>query len=256
VDNLGEIAHCRASADRALSLYEDMRALDTEARSGVGERIELRQTTGSRLVIEDLCIAEPSGRVLLQDFSMEIRRGERVLIAGDPAVTGSLFKIIAGLWPWGRGRVLLPRDGAMHFMPQRPFLPEGTLREALCYPRADNAFSDHAIRFALECAGMAWLAPRLDERDNWEQVLPLRAQQRLGFARVLMQRPAWLFLEEATDAFDAKGERLILEMLRHELPDTTVVTISFHAGLESLHHRKIVLNRLAETRHLKTVSVR
>ena len=131
----------------------------------------------------------------------------------------------------------------MLFMPQRPFLPEGTLREALCYPRPADAFSDEAIHYALECAGLAWLAPRLDERDNWEQALPLRAQQRLGFARALLQRPAWIFMEEATDAFDPKGERLILEMLHHELPDATVLTISFHHGLEKLHNRKIVLNR-------------
>jgi putative ATP-binding cassette transporter len=256
VDNVAEIARCRASAERALSLHEDMEALDAQARSSTGERIEVGQNTGPHLTIKDLCIAEPTGRILLQNFSLDIRRGERVLITGDPSVTGSLFKIIAGLWPWGRGRVMLPNDGGMQFMPQRPFLPEGTLREALYYPRPPDAFTDHAIRFALECAGMAWLAPRLDDHENWEQALPLRAQQRLGFARMLMQRPAWLFLEEATDAFDPKGERLILEMLRHELPDTAVVTISFHPGLEPLHHRKIVLTRLAETRHLKTVSAR
>ncbi len=80
--------------------------------------------------------------------------------------------------------------------------------------------SDESIHHALECAGVTWLAPRLDEADNWEQTLPLRAQQRLGFARVLLQRPAWIFMEEATDAFDPKGEQLILEMLHRELPDT------------------------------------
>jgi putative ATP-binding cassette transporter len=166
-----------------------------------------------------------------------------VLVTGDPAVTSSLFKVIGGLWPWGGGRVLLPDDGGLLFMPQRPFLPEGTLREALCYPRPVQAFGDEVIRYALECAGVAWLAPRLDERDNWEQALPLRAQQRLGFARAVMQRPAWIFMEEATDAFDPRGERLILEMLHHELPDAAILTISFHPGLEPLHHRKLVLNR-------------
>jgi putative ATP-binding cassette transporter len=250
VDNLGEIARCRASADRVLSLYEDMQWLDTEARSPDQHRIAITQSSQARLVIEDLCIAEPSGQILLEHFSAEIRRGERVLIAGDPAVTSSLFKVIGGLWPWGTGRVVLPRDGGILFMPQRPFLPEGTLREALCYPRPPAASGDKSIHYALECAGVAWLAPRLDERDNWEQALPLRAQQRLGFARVLLQRPGWLFMEEATDAFDPKGERLILEMLRHELPDTAVLTISFHPGLERLHDRKIVLNRVREARFL------
>ena len=250
VDNVGEIAHCRASADRVLSLYEDMQRLDAEARAPNGHRISVGRSEHRRLEIDDLCIADPSGLILLEHFNAEVHRGERVLVAGDPAVTTSLFKVIGGLWPWGTGRVRLPKDGDVLFMPQRPFLPEGTLRQALCYPRPLDAFSHDAIRYALECAGLAWLVPRLDERNGWEQVLPLRAQQRLGFARVLLQRPAWLFMEEATDAFDPKSERLMLEMLQRELPDTALLTISFHPGLEKLHHRKIVLTRVREKKHL------
>jgi putative ATP-binding cassette transporter len=244
VDNVGEIARCRASADRVLSLYEDMQRLDAEARAPTGPRIALGQVAGRRLVIDELCIADPAGQVLLEHFSTEIHGGERVLVAGDPAVTSALFKVIGGLWPWGSGRVLLPEHGGMLFMPQRPFLPEGSLRQALCYPLASTAFSNEALHRALECTGLAWLYPRLDETDNWEQLLPLRAQQRLGFARVLLQSPAFLFMEEATDAFDPKGERLMLEMLRHERPDMAMLTISFHPGLEALHDRKIVLNRV------------
>jgi putative ATP-binding cassette transporter len=250
VDNLGEIARCRASAERVLSLYGDMARLDAEARAPGGGRIALGRCEGRRLALEDLCIAEPSGVILLEHFSAEFRRGERVLITGDPAVTSTLFKVIAGLWPWGSGRVLLPSDGQLRFMPQRPFLPEGTLRRALCYPRPPDAYGNDAIHYALECAGVAWLAPRLDEPDGWAQVLPLRAQQRLGFARVLLQRPRWILMEEATGAFDPKGERLILEMLQRELPDAAMLTISFHPGLERLHHRKLVLTRLRERRFL------
>jgi putative ATP-binding cassette transporter len=250
IDNLGDMARTRASADRVLSLYEDMQRLDAEARTPDGNRIVIERDPHARLLIRDLCIADPEGRILLERLDTEIRRGERVLIAGDPAVTSSLFKVIGGLWPWGSGRLLLPAEGTMQFMPQRPFLPEGTLRRALCYPRPADAFGNDAIHRALECSGSGWLAPRLDEHDNWEQALPLRAQQRLGFARVLLQRPAWILMEEATDAFDPRGERIILEMLLHELPDTSLLTISFHSGLEPLHHRKIVLNRLTEDRFL------
>ena len=169
-----------------------------------------------------------------------------MLIAGDPAVTSSLFKVIGGLWPWGSGRVRLParRQHAVHAAAAVPARGHAAPRRSAIRARRTPS-SDDAIRHALECAGLAWLAPRLDERDNWEQVLPLRAQQRLGFARVLLQRPAWIFMEEATDAFDPKGERLILEMLHRELPDATLLTISFHPGLEPLHHRKIVLTACA-----------
>ena len=243
VDNVGEIARCRASADRVLSLYLGMQRLDEEARTAGGRRIALGRCAPAHLKIEDLTITEPGGQVLIEHLNCAIRRGERVLITGDPVVTSSLFKVIGGLWPWGHGRVLLPDDGRMLFMAHRPFLPEGSLRAALCYPQPADTYSDRCIRHALECVGLAWLAPRLDEHNNWEQVLPLRNQQQLGIARVVMQRPAWIFIEEATDAFDPKGEQLMLEMLRHELPSSSMLTISFHAGLESLHDRKIVLDR-------------
>lgn len=250
VDNLGEIARWRASAERILSLYEDLAGLD-EGREGTGRRIRVEQTGGPSLVIEHLSIADAAGQVLLPPFSTTIRRGERVLVTGDPAVTGIFFKVLGGLWPWGSGRVGLPRGatgpGGFLFMPQRPFLSVGTLRTTLCYPRRPGEFRDGEILHALECAGLAWLAPRLDGVENWEQVLPLRAQQRLGFARAVLHQPAWLFLEEATDAFDPRGERLVLEMLHHELPDAAIVTISFHPGLEPLHHRKLTLNRVRDT---------
>ena len=250
IDNLGDMARTRASADRVVSLWEDMRRLDRDARQHDGHRILMQVGPSSRLLIEDLCIAEPGGLVLIENINCHMNRGERVLIAGDPAVTSSLFKVIGGLWPWGSGRVMVPDDGGALFMPQRPFLPDGSLRAALCYPHPETTWSTALIRHALECSGIAWLAPRLDESDNWDGVLPLRAQQRLGFARVLLQRPTWLFMEEATDAFDPRSEQLILEMLHRELPDTGMLTISFHTGLEPLHDRKLVLNRLPEEKYL------
>ncbi len=230
IDNLGDIARTRASADRVISLWEDMRKLDRDARQHDGHRILLQNGPSARLVIEDLCIAEPNGRILVEGFNCRVNRGERLLVTGDPAVTSSLFKVIGGLWPWGSGSVVVPEDGASVFMPQRPFLPEGRLRAALCYPRPETAWPTAEIEHALECAGIAWLAPRLNEPDNWEAVLPPRAQQRLGFARVLLQRPAWIFMEEATDAFDPRSEQMILEMLHRELPSSGMLTISFHAG--------------------------
>lgn len=250
VDSIGEIARCRASADRVLSLYEDMQRLDDKDEQAQSPQIALTRSEPDALVIEDLCIAEHSGRILIENFSVDIRRGERVLITGDPAVTGGLFKVIGGLWPWGSGQVRLPCDRDMLFLAQRPFLPEGTLREAICYPRPVDEFSEPAILHALEKVGLMRLAPRLDERDNWEQALPQRVQQQLGFVRVLLQRPAWVFMEEATDAFDPEGERQILEMLYSELPEATLLNISFHPDLGGLHHRTLNLNRASETKVL------
>jgi putative ATP-binding cassette transporter len=242
-DNLGDLARTRASAERVLSLYEDIRRLERDAGGAGVRQIRLEGGKPSELVIDDLQLLDPAAHALSERFSCRVTRGERMLIAGDPAVTDALFKALAGLWPWGSGSVFLPPRERLLFMAHRPLLPEGTLRSAICYPGNSAAVSDAALRRALECAGLLWLAPRLDQTDNWEQALPLRTQQRIGCVRALIQRPAWIIMEEATDALDPRSERLTLEMLFRELPDTGVVTISFHTGLESLHARKLVLNR-------------
>jgi len=261
VDNIGAIANCRASAERVLSLYEDMQQLDADTQKPGAQNIILRRSKTPRLVIQDLCIADrrvrvtednpaPSERILFKHFNLFIPRGERLLITGDPDVTACLFKVIGGLWPWGSGIVLLPGDGDIFFVSHRPFLPEGTLRQALCYPRPSDTFTDAFIRHALECVGLVRLMRRMDEKDNWEQVLPLRVQQQIGFARVLLHRPTWVFMEQATDAFDPKGEQRILEMLMGELPNSSLLSISFHPNLRQLHHRTLIVNLNGETKIL------
>jgi putative ATP-binding cassette transporter len=250
VDNIGAMANCRASAERVLSLYEDMQQLDADTQRPDVRRIILDRSKNPRLVIEDLCIAEPSGRILLEHFNLNVPRGEKVLITGDPVITASLFKVIGGLWSWGSGKVLLPGDGDILFVAHQPFLPEGTLRQALCYPCPPDTFTAASIRHALERVGLVRLMRRMDEKDNWEQVLPLRVQQQIGFARVLLHRPAWVFMEQATDAFDPKGEVRILEMLIGELPNTTLLSISLHPNLRPLHHHTLIINPDGETKAL------
>ncbi len=250
VDSIGDIASCRASADRVFSLYSDMRRLDATADTPDRHAIALTPTEHCcRLVMRDLCIAEPSGRVLVEGLNDSLARGERVLVTGDPAATGALFKVLGGLWPWGDGNIEMPAGDTL-FLAQRPFLPEGTLREAITYPRPPQDYCKDDMGRALECVGLTRLTPRLDEHDNWEQTLPARVQQQLGLARALLLQPAWIFMEEATGAFDARSERQILEMLHRELPNTAILNISFHSGLDDLHNRTMQLNRPAETKVL------
>ncbi|OHC26198.1 MAG: ABC transporter, partial [Pseudomonadales bacterium RIFCSPLOWO2_12_59_9] len=116
IDNLGELAHCRASVQRVLSLYNDMQVLDEQASEPQEHRISVAQSNQHELVLRDLCIANPDGLILLEGFNQVIRRGEHVLIAGDPTVTISLFKVVAGLWPWGHGEVWLPEGQAISFL--------------------------------------------------------------------------------------------------------------------------------------------
>jgi putative ATP-binding cassette transporter len=181
IDNLGELARCRASIDRVASLYEDMLALErAEARSRGRERIAVCASPHPELELRRLRLQTPAGELLLDDFDLRVRRGERVLICGDPAVTISLFKAVAGLWPWGSGEVRLPAGRDLMFVPRQPFLPAGSLRMVLSYPDDADRDPDAVLERALECAGIAWLAPKLDTQEDWGRELPLRIQQRLG----------------------------------------------------------------------------
>ncbi|WP_342247220.1 ABC transporter ATP-binding protein/permease [Pseudomonas sp. OTU5201] len=246
IDNLSELARCRASADRVMSLYNDLLLLEERAAVRQEHRISLAQSNQAQLVLRDLCISNPDGKVLIEGLNEVIQRGERVLISGDPTVTICLFKVLAGLWPWGHGEVSLPAGPAICFLPQRPFLPPGSLQSVLSYPQPVGTFAAGAMQRALECAGVAWLAARLDEADNWHSVLPLRAQQRLGIARLFLQQPAWVFIEEATSVFEPKDEEYLMDMLHREMPDTTLLAISLQTGLERHYQRKLLLNHLPQ----------
>lgn len=250
IDNLGDMARWRASAERVLSLHADLQALEAEAARNHGRHIQRHESNRAKLVLRDLCIAEADGRILVDAVNAEIRRGETVLITGDSAAAIALFKAVAGQWFWGRGEVLLPRGQPVYFMPQRPFLPDGTLSAVLSYPAPAEAFDPSTMRRALECAGLLWLAPRLADTDQWERVLPPRAQQRIGFARLFLHQPKWIFTEEATNAFDPQGAQHMMDMLRCQLPNATVLMIGFHPVLERVNTRKIELQRASGENYL------
>ncbi|QEY62846.1 ABC transporter ATP-binding protein/permease [Metapseudomonas lalkuanensis] len=245
IDNLAELARWRASADRVMSLYNDLQDLEDQAAQPQ-DRICVAQSQQAEIVLRDLCIATPDGQVLIDGLNVMIQRGERVLISGDPAVTIGLFKVLAGLWPWGHGEVWLPAGAAICFLPQRPFLPVGSLCAALSYPQPAGTFAAGAMQHALESAGIAWLAKRMEEVDNWQSVLPLRTQQRLAIARLFLQQPAWVFIEEASSAFEARDEEDFMDMLHRELPDSTLLAISFQSGLERHYQRRLLLNHLPQ----------
>ena len=253
VDNAAGIAVCRASAERVLSLYDDIEQLEADKYPSDESRIARVVGGIDRLVLKDLTIADASGRIVLEHLDAEVRHGERVLVWGESTSTNGLFKAIAGLWSWGSGCIVVP-DGYALFIPRRPYLPEDTLRVALCYPHMPDSFTDAAIVRALDDVGAGGLAARLDERANWEEILAAHTQQQLSFARALMVRPEWIFTQEATDSFDPDGERAIFAMLRRELPSTTLVTIGLRAELEALHERKIALTRVPETKYLPPAS--
>ncbi|HYM33218.1 MAG TPA: ABC transporter ATP-binding protein/permease [Candidatus Cybelea sp.] len=243
VDNLAKRAEWRASAERVLVLYSALQDLSEEPARIDGRAIEV--TTGDKpeLMLRDLSITTPDGEAILAGFNAKIGLGEHVLISGDPDAALMLFKVVAGLWPWGRGRVELPNNATIFFMPQRPYLPIGSLRSVVSYPAAPDAFGTAVIEAALARSGLNHWVAHLDESNRWEQTLTAGERQRLGFARLLLHRPNWIFLQNATDALDPTDEDDMMRLLQNEFRDSTVLTLGDRANLEAYHGRQLTLAR-------------
>jgi vitamin B12/bleomycin/antimicrobial peptide transport system ATP-binding/permease protein len=241
VNNLPGIALWRTSVERVLGLVKALEDLEREIARPDPQRILIEKPSLSTLSFHDLCISKLNGEVIVCGVNDEIRLGEHVLIAGDASVGAKLFKAIAGLWPWGRGRIELPDEESMFFMPPRPYLPDGTLRDAICYPSSSETFSLPMIEEFLKLAGLEELVGQLEQTESWEKALTREQQQRLGLVRLLLYRPKWILLQEAFDSLDPEGEELMLRLICQELPDAAMLTITNQPTAEAFHDRQIVL---------------
>jgi putative ATP-binding cassette transporter len=194
----------------------------------------------SELVIDGLALGLPDGRRIVESHGLALRPGEAALVTG-PSGSGksTLFRAIAGIWPFGEGRIATPKGASMLLLPQRPYIPIGSLRGAVSYPAVEGAHDDARIAQALRSALLPQLADRLDEERSWAQELSLGEQQRLAVARALLAEPDWLFLDEATAALDEPTEEAIYRMLAERLPGTTIVSIGHRSTLRSFHKRRI-----------------
>jgi putative ATP-binding cassette transporter len=248
VDAYPKIAQWTASVNRLLGFVEELvRAARLPTALGA---IRVAPAADSSLVVEGLDLRLPDGRSLLDGASVRIEAGERVVVQG-PSGSGksTLFRALAGIWPFGSGTVARPRDQRILFLPQRPYLPIGTLRQVLGYPERAPAHPDAALRQALEDARLPHLIPRLTEEANWALTLSGGEQQRIGFARALLYRPAWLFLDEATSALDEATERALYALVQERLPGTTIISVAHRPGVAAFHRRRLVLH--PETRSLQ-----
>jgi putative ATP-binding cassette transporter len=235
VDNYAGLTEWRATVHRITGF----RAAILRARAA-GAGVEASAEPRPDLALEDVTLALPDGRVLLSGAAASIAPGESVLIAG-PSGSGksTLFRAIAGIWPFGSGRVRVPAGASVLFLPQRPYLPLGSLRRVLCYPRDAAEFDDAAVRAALADAGLGHLAPRLDEEDAWDRRLSGGEQQRVALARALLLQPDWLFLDEATASLDPEAEARFYGLLRERLPSTTLVSIAHRPAVAQYHQRAL-----------------
>lgn len=241
VDNFPKVAEWRASVERILALHNVAEAVHRDVVHGNAHTIHVEPANRPVLAFRELGIANPDGTALFTGITAEIAAGDRVLIAGDPKLTHTLFKVVAQVWPWGCGTVQLPDAATTFFMPERPYLPAGSLRQALAYPEAAGSFDDAALTDALQRVGFGDLVARLDESGQWDRTLGAAELQRLGFVRLLLRRPAWIYLQEATSALDDQTEADLLRLLDQAFPTATVIAIGHGRALERFHRRKLTL---------------
>jgi putative ATP-binding cassette transporter len=240
VDNFNTIADWLATLRRVASFRRALVDMDKLGHE-VG-RIEFAEASDGKAAFDELCLALPGGSAALGEAHVEIARGERVLIVGEAgAGLTTLFRAIAGLWPWGSGRISLPSSEGVMFMPQRPYLPLGALREALAYPSAATTFPDDALVAACNRVGLAHLASELDRSANWDGELASDELQRLAFARLLLHRPNWVCLNEAADSLDKNEREEILGIFDKELAGAAVISLGHHDPREGFSTRVLHL---------------
>ncbi len=244
IDNMQKLAECRASIARVVHLHESLVELDAGTASA--RRIKVEAGDTPCLEIRGLDLDTPDGRPRLRQFDATVHAGERVAIAGDPMSALTLFRAIGGIWPWGRGLIRLPAGDAIFLLPRRQRLAGSTLRAVLEYPPMAQRATDTVLADALGRVGLGGWAARLDEAGVWPDRMSPAEQQRLGFARLLVHRPSWIFLREATSDLDPATASAMYALVDRALPDAAVVSISRDPALAPAGHRVIVLTPLSE----------
>jgi vitamin B12/bleomycin/antimicrobial peptide transport system ATP-binding/permease protein len=238
VSSYTDIAAWRAVVERLTGFQGALELARIQTTTETG--IRHANGNGRSLTADGVELDLPSGKPLIADVNLSLGRGESILLSGPSgAGKSTLLRAFAGIWPFGHGEIRVPANARILFLPQKPYLPIGTLREAVSYPTPPGGVDDDTLREALNAVGLPELADRLEETSHWTLQLSPGEQQRIAFARVLVQRPDWLFLDEATSAVDEETEGRLYRLVRNRLPQTTLFSVGHRATLRPFHARHL-----------------
>ncbi len=240
VDSYASLAQWRAIVERLATFHRAIVKARAETHGG----FTISEASADAVRLHDVTMSLPDGTRLLDGADLTLTAGHSLVITGR---TGSgkstLFRVLAGIWPFGHGSVEIPPKS--FFLPQRPYIPLGTLRHVITYPNAMDAFTPEEIGQALTDAGLPQLVSRLEHDDNWPQRLSGGEQQRVALARALLAKPDWIFLDEATASLDPDAEEELYHILKQRLPNATLVSIAHRPSVAAFHEKRLVFKREA-----------
>ncbi|MBP2651761.1 MAG: Xenobiotic-transporting ATPase [Firmicutes bacterium] len=237
VDNYSTLAEWLAVVNRLLGFVEDVNKVQKLATPS---DIMIDYTADNVVGFKGFDVYLPNGEVLLSDLAINLKAGDSLLITGQSgAGKSTLLRTLAGIWPFCRGKLVLPKAYDALFLPQKPYLPLGSLRDCLLYPGTDGVVSDDVLKKVLVKCRLEGLIDELDKVDNWQQILSLGEQQRIAFARALIGQPTWLFLDEATSGLDEELEAVMYALVQNELPETAIISVGHRNTLVDYHQMKL-----------------
>jgi putative ATP-binding cassette transporter len=238
VNSYSSIAQWRAVVRRLITFLDHM--YEVENKALVENKVHYTMQDANTIVATNLTIYTPENEKLLENINLEFKHGNNYLIKGPSGIGKSTFiRVIAGIWPFGSGEIQLPKGKSIMYLPQRAYMPIGTLREALLFPDRFWSVTDEELIKLLKACDLPDLTTRLADVSMWSEQLSPGELQRIAFARVLLHKPDWVFLDESTSAMDLALEKHLFELLQKTLPNCSIISVGHQPSVEAFHEHKL-----------------